>query len=505
MKKLIFLCLFAVFSVNAQSLDSLLNKVKAEQKSSRQAEAEREKNFSGSVQQWQQKLAQAQARLAAAKQTSTQLSERFDNNEKQLAELDADLSLATENLGELFGVVRQVSREFGGGLETSVISAQYPDRINFVNELAERKALPTLDELRQLWFLMQQEMTESAKVTRFTTQVLNPQGVAQQKEVLRLGGFNLVSDNQYLVMDENSKQLQHLTRPVPGNIQTSIDQWQPSSSQPQLFYFDPSKSDLLTMLARQPTLMERVHQGGVIGYLILSVLALGLVISLVRFMMLSKVSFSVARQLKNPVAQDNNPLGRILSVYQSNKKQQTQVLELKLDEAIIREAPKLEKGIGILKILAAIAPMMGLLGTVTGMIGTFQSITMFGTGDPKLMAGGISMALITTVMGLVAALPLLLIHSLLHSRAQSLVNLLEQQSAGMVAEQAEAEARQQAQALTRSILPDNEARALTGSNMANSKEQDGSKLVVEQVETAPEQGVTGLDMANSKEKDELAV
>jgi len=90
-----------------------------------------------------------------------------------------------------------------------------------------------------------------------------------------------------------------------------------------------------------------------------------------------------------------------------------------------------------LKIIAVVAPLLGLLGTVTGMIITFQAITLFGTGDPKLMAGGISTALVTTVQGLCVAIPTVLLHTLVASRARRLNQILEEQAAGMVAVQSE--------------------------------------------------------------------
>lgn len=110
---------------------------------------------------------------------------------------------------------------------------------------------------------------------------------------------------------------------------------------------------------------------------------------------------------------------------------------MKLDEAILRETPRIDSGVNIIKILAAIAPLLGLLGTVVGMIGTFQSITLFGTGDPKIMAGDISMALVTTALGLIAALPLILVHAIVASRAKSIVHVLDEQAAGIVAAHAE--------------------------------------------------------------------
>ena len=149
---------------------------------------------------------------------------------------------------------------------------------------------------------------------------------------------------------------------------------------------------------------------------------------------------AIKKQLKNTAnPTTNNALGRILTVYKENKDADVENLELKLDEAILREMPKVEGGITIIKILSAIAPLLGLLGTVIGMINTFQQITLFGTGDPKLMAGSISMALVTTAQGIIAALPLILLHSIVAARGKKIVHVLDEQTAGIIAAHAETE------------------------------------------------------------------
>ncbi|MCE0557152.1 MotA/TolQ/ExbB proton channel family protein [Motilimonas sp. E26] len=441
--KYIFLTFSLLLSslASANQLDDLLQQVKQQQAKNQQTNSQRESDFKGDLAHWRNELAQAQARFDQVKGKADLLNAQFDQQELQLAQLEQDLSLATDNLGEVFGVVRQMTGEFASDFSRSIISTQFPERQTFVAELSQRKALPSLTELEQLWFVLQQDMTESAKVVEFEAAVADPSGITQQQTVVRLGSFNLVSQGAYLVRDEQTGVLQHLTKPVGGDVANTLADWQVNSPSVQGFYFDPAKGDLLTMLARTPTISERITQGGVIGYCILAVLVLGLMIALVRLVRLSRVSLQIHRQMKTANANSNNPLGRIMAVYQAYQHRSTEVLELKLDEAVLREVPALERGNSILKILAAMAPMMGLLGTVTGMIGTFQSITVFGTSDPKLMAGGISMALITTVMGLVAALPLLLIHSVLHGRANRLIILLEQQSIGLIAEQAELQAQ----------------------------------------------------------------
>jgi len=425
-------------TATASSLDDLLQKVKLQQQQNQHQNGARNEDFSKDLQYWQDKLTSAQEQLNQAQRQASEQGLRFDESEKALASLEAELDLSKDNLGELFAVVSQISGEFAAAMQGSLIAAQYPQHAVFVNSLVKRKALPTLHELEQLWFIMQEEMIASGKITTFNAEVLDASGVSSEKSITRVGAFNLISDKQYLLMDPASHLAQPLPRPVASNVQRTLNNWVDENAQVKPFYFDPAKGELLTVLSRTPSWSERIRQGDIIGYLIIAILVFGLLVAAVRFTALAKESLRIKQQLKQTTANPNNALGRIFALYQSNKNQTTQVLELKLEEAILREVPRLERGSSVLKILAAIAPMMGLLGTVTGMIGTFQSITLFGTGDPKLMAGGISMALITTVMGLIAALPLLLIHSLLHSRASSLINIIELQSAGLIAQQAEA-------------------------------------------------------------------
>ena len=193
---------------------------------------------------------------------------------------------------------------------------------------------------------------------------------------------------------------------------------------------------LLRLLTQKKTTMERYHQGGLVGYVITALLAFGLIIVFERIIALTSIGSKIKKQAKSSTP-GNNPLGRIMSIYQANRDLATDDLELKLDEAVLKETPKIERGVNIIKVLAAVSPLLGLLGTVTGMIATFQSITLFGTGDPKLMAGGISTALMTTVLGLISAIPLIFLHAIVSGKSKSIVHVLEEQSTGLLAEHAE--------------------------------------------------------------------
>ena len=203
------------------------------------------------------------------------------------------------------------------------------------------------------------------------------------------------------------------------------------------FALDPTGGSILGLLVQAPDMQERIEQGGAIGYVILGLGLIGLLIAIQRFISLFLTGAKVNRQLKSDQASSDNPLGRVMLVQEQNPTADTETLELKLSESILREVPKLSSKLTLIKIISVVAPLIGLLGTVTGMINTFQAITLFGTGDPKLMAGGISQALVTTVLGLVVAIPMVFIFALLNSRSRNIINVLQLQSAGIIAERAE--------------------------------------------------------------------
>jgi biopolymer transport protein ExbB len=284
-------------------------------------------------------------------------------------------------------------------------------------------------------------MTESAKVSTFETQVAQLDGSMVSSSVTRIGNFNLVSDQGYLIYHPETKQIQPLGRQPGGYVLASAADLQATSGASYAgFYTDPTRGSILRLNTQKATNEERFHQGGTVGYLIAVLLVIGFAIAIWRVVALTLITTKIKSQLKNlSTPNENNPLGRILKVYNDNKDQDVENLELKLDEAILRETPKLEVGVNIIKIFAAIAPLMGLLGTVVGMIETFQQITLFGTGDPKIMAGSISMALVTTALGLIAALPLILVHAVVAGRSKSVLHILDEQSAGIIASHAEKE------------------------------------------------------------------
>ena len=435
---LLILLSSAALAQTPANLDELLEQVKRDRVVEAQQNIMREAAFLEARDRQAQLLQAAKAELAEQEQRTEALNNAFEANEKQLVEMEALLNERSGSLGELFGTVRQIANDTRAMLESSVTSVKYPERIEFLENLSERKQQPTIEELRELWLVLQQEMTESGKVETFTAPVITASGEVAERDITRIGIFTFFSDGNYLRYLPETQNLVELARqPLPRFqevarefVAADAGEWQPA-------VVDPTRGAIMALLVQTPDLKERIQQGGWIGYIIIALGIIGLLMALIRFVMLFKAERGVRKQQKQTTPDHKNPLGRILSVYDEKHADDVETLQLKLDEAILRETPAIERGLVTLAILAAVAPMLGLLGTVSGMIETFQSITLFGTGDPKLMSGGISQALVTTELGLAVAIPILLIHSALSSKSNRLIQILDEESASIVARNAE--------------------------------------------------------------------
>lgn len=378
-------------------------------------------------------------------QLSAQLEARFDQNDQALIQLEADLNEALGDLKELFGVLQQAAGDGIGQMSSSITQAQFPDRLDWLTEFAAKMGqtnrMASLDEIERLWFELQREMTETGKVASFPATVVTSDGEEVQQNVVRIGAFNLVSNGKYLEFVPETGRVVELQRQPQSRYVNRIPDLENATSGLQPVGLDPTRGQLLGLLVQSPSLGERIAQGKEVGYVIIVLGIIGVLIALWRLAVLAGMGAKVNSQIKNPSQPGNNPLGRVFKVYQDNKNDDVEALELRLGEAILRETPKFNAWLPMLKIISVVAPLLGLLGTVTGMIVTFQAITLYGAGDPKLMAGGISTALVTTVLGLVVAIPTVFLHTLVSSRARRLTQILQEEAAGILAEQAEAQSK----------------------------------------------------------------
>ncbi len=434
----------------ALNLDALLQLVEQGRLSEARENRQREARFRSSRDRQTQLLREAEAERDREEARSKKLEVIFEKNQEIIVVKREQLLEALGSLTELFGHMTSAAGDLRNNVETSPVSIQYPDRTDFLDELIDKISasdkLPNVREIERLWFELQREMTETGKVVSFDAEVIEPNGERETYRVVRVGSFNAVDESgRYLAYDGVKQKLEALARQPSGPFNGWAEDLADSDgSELVSFGIDPTGptgGSFLASLIDAPTLGERWRQGGIIGYLISIVGLFALWLAIHRLYTLSRIGQRVDRQLESSDASDENPLGRVLGIYEANPGMDVESLELKLSEAILKERPALERGHNLLKIIAAVAPLMGLLGTVTGMILTFQGIVIFGAGDPKAMAGGISQALVTTVLGLTVAIPTVLFHTLVSGRSTRILRLLEERATGLVAERAEAASR----------------------------------------------------------------
>ena len=429
----------------ASSLAGLLDLVENDRVSESEEYQARVSEFEQNAARQQEILDTTNNRIVEQEDLQVQLSDQFEANEIIIADKREVLRDRRGDLNELFGTLQGVAGDFLSNFQNSLISAQYSGRTEALDEIIQRAGSTieqlNVDEMERFWFFMHQELTESGRVVSYSGDVTLPNGDTASRSITRIGAFNAVSDGEYLSYSGDIGHLQVLPRQPDAGIMASASALQAASSGFTKVGIDPTGGvggQVLANLVNFPTVEEQVrNNSGVIGFIIIGVGIVGILLGFLRLLLLSLTSIKVRGQLKKDKPAKNNPLGRVLMVAENNPTADTETLELKLGEAILQETPALESMLTLIKMIATIAPLGGLLGTVTGMIQVFQQITVYGAGDPTIMAGGISQALMTTVLGIVVAIPTIFMHTVVKSRSDNIIHILEEQATGMIAEKAE--------------------------------------------------------------------
>ena len=414
------------------NIDGLIKQVQQEAEQERQHNRQREKRFIAERNQQKKRLSRLRTELAQAKAHAEKLRQRFDKNEESLVELDERLRQESGGLNDLFAVVRQNAVELGALTSRSMVSAQYPGRNGFLELLNSRgDNSVSMEDLKKIWVLLLDEMNQTGKVVRFEAPIITTGGEEVSAQVTRSGVFNATTEGRFLRYLPETGKLVELARQPALRYREMAHELEQAETGLHTMAVDPTKGSILALLVQSPDMWERIRQGSVIGYLILTLGAIGLLIVFYRYVVLGLINRRMKRQLKSKKPETNNPLGRLMTSTTELAHSSTEVITMRLDEIINAEARRLNLGLTTLTVFAAVAPLLGLLGTVTGMIETFQSISLYGTGDPRLMSSGISLALITTQLGLAVAIPLLLLHTFLQGKASRLVDILDEQGAKM--------------------------------------------------------------------------
>lgn len=423
------------------SIDELLIKVKQGHRQDQKINQQRLTEFKRNKLAQQSLYNDVVNKRIAAEKLSHEHEQTFETNEQNITQLQERLFVRLGALKELFGVLQLVSNDAQGQFDNSLTQIHYPNRTEKLNKfslkMGQTSDLPTIEEVEDLWFELQREMTESGKIVQTKQVVLNKTGKEVEIDVTRIGTFNLIAEGKYLQRIPETGRIIEFSRQPSSRYMLGASQIENAQDSFIPFTIDPIRGQLIALKGTEPNLTERVQQGGIIGYIILSLGFVVVVLATIRYLLLFLEDRKIVKQLNQLNKPTDNALGRVLTVYQNNKNEDIDSLELKLGEAILREVPRVNRGLSFIKLTAAIAPLLGLLGTVTGMIITFQAITLFGAGDPKLMAGGISQALVTTVLGLIVAIPTLFLHNIVQGQATKISETLEREAIALVALQIE--------------------------------------------------------------------
>ena len=430
---IIFILLISpIAAAEPNNLDELLEQVKKERVEQKEELIKRESKFKNAHSEQKKLLVTAEKKLKNEEDRSTSLKATYESYDAEIKKQKEILDEKMGTLGELDGIVKQIAAELDSIIDTSLVSAQKPDRDKILDLLSTRKELPSYEELEELWLLAMDEMVESGKIVQFSGKIVTATGNEVEQNITRIGVFNAISDGRFLrSLPESGILMEPGRQPGQRFLEMARD-IESADSGIYPFPIDPTRGAMLALLVQVPDLKNRIEQGGLIGYVILIIGFVGLLLAIERLIVLFITARKVNEQLNNDEP-DETALGRIMLVYKNNPEIDAETLGLKLDEAILKEMPKLQRGLWTIALLAAVSPLLGLLGTVTGIIETFQSITLYGTGDPRVMSGGISQALVTTVMGLLVAIPLLLFHGYLSSKSNTLIQILDEKSMAFVA------------------------------------------------------------------------
>ena len=423
----------------ALSLEQLLELVQQGKFAESEEATEREQKFARERNRQATLLANAKAERSRLEAIATELEGRFEANDAKLVVLEEQLKTRLGSLYETFGHLQGVASDTQQQFESAVTSGQFgQDREIFLRDLAKRMgegiSLASIEELERLWYELQRELIASGNVQKFTATVVDNEGQTSQENVVRVGNFNAVTEGGYLTYLPARGAYETLPR-QPGRYLGGTYDVHDNSTGFVEFAVDPTGPQggaLLTNLISLPSFFEQIQYGRITGYtiILLFLLATGI------FGWRTYILFNLDKNVKKEASGSklgNNPLSRIFEVAEQNKGSDVETLELKLAEQILVERSSIDTGIWLVRLISVVAPLLGLFGTITGMINTFQAITLFGTGDPKTMANGISEALVTTMLGLMTAIPATFMAAIMANYAKNILTVLEEQSTGMIA------------------------------------------------------------------------
>ena len=399
-----------------EKIQDLINRVEENRDELSKIDAKRIDDFIKKVADRRFLLSKAKQQLADEEARNKRLEELFEANEIKLAELETELNIKLGVLGELFGVARQMAGELQADSESAYNFSEHPNRSEALNEIGKIK-VHNLENLEDLWILHLNEINSSGEIKEIQANVINSDGVIEKDNLVRYGPFNMVKNKSFVKTDIANNAFSVLQKQPDRSLRRKFKSHYRSDDY-AVAPIDPTRGFLLSLYLDKPSTFERIAQGKLIGFIIVLIGLSGLIFAAYRYYTLYVYSKTISSN------ENSDVFNKIQSI--SDKSKDVDSFERECDEVLLTVNGNLSWGVNWIKFLAAVAPLLGLLGTVIGMIETFQAITVFGTGDPKQMAGGISQALVTTMLGLIFAAPLLAMYTLLSEKVSEILQEIEE-------------------------------------------------------------------------------
>ena len=370
-------------------------------------------------------LAKAKNDLRLENERNARLEKEFEENEKVLAELEERLQIKIGVLGELFGVARQFAGELLSSSESAYTFTEFPERGDKLKEIGKIQ-VHSIEELEVLWLEYFNEIVASGEVKELKSKIINSKGDSFEDNIVRYGLFSASYKSEFIKPINELNGFELLQRQPEKSILRNLKRHQ-RSDEYKTASIDPTRGFLLSLYLDKAGWIERIAQGKSVGFIIILIGIIGVAFSSYKIYFLNE---------SKKILEDSNQTNVIQDMIDNIKKAKSyQSKENIIDELISNYSSKLDWGVSWIKFVAAVAPLLGLLGTVIGMIETFQAITLFGTGDPKQMAGGISQALITTMLGLMVAAPLLGFYTYISDRVNTLVQIVEEKGSYLLSKE----------------------------------------------------------------------
>ncbi|ACN13130.1 TolQ3 [Desulforapulum autotrophicum HRM2] len=451
------------FAAQQQTHDMRATAIEAQEQRNKmmhQADLERQ-TAAKEANESRQKIFQDKKSLTRAIEQQKQKNLALDQKNIQLKEKIKALKASKEKMGtrlaemdavvkELSGFVRITAKDIDTLIGQSLQSALIKDRKAAITPLLKTSKFPAMKDIRAMKNILMDEILGSGQVRIQQGTIIDQMGKEVMADILVLGNFTAAyridKTVGFLLFSDESQQLFALSKEPSSAMQKAIGKYMNGKS--DAVPIDISKGNAMRQLTHRLSLLEQIPKGGPVVWPILALAVLAVLIILEKTFFLARKYLNAAPFMatlkKRIAAQDwegcsqllarhgKKPLARALSAGMDFRTKTRTDMENALQEAILREIPPLERFLSTLGMLAAIAPLMGLLGTVTGMINTFHTITFYGTSDPRMMSGGISEALVTTMLGLCVAIPIMLCHTLLSRWVETMIATMEEKGVAMV-------------------------------------------------------------------------